>query len=218
MRTRLAGLWCCMMLTAVQVAPANAQVEVRWTGRAQIQFNSTSVKEEDVAEPGQSVSIAGSTFETRRIRLAARLTIDEWITGLIEPDFAGSKVALKQVWMNLGIDPKFQLRIGHYKKPFSQLLLTSSTEYATIERGLRIRELGAAYEKADAAGGAMPLLAKFDGDVVLGEEQELLELFGYMGYELGASAHGQLGAFPWAGSLQRAGLRVADGHLHQQHP
>lgn len=190
--------------------PAAAQdTQVRVSGRVQVQYNTTSVKEGDVGG-GESVSIAASTFETRRVRLGVRLTIDEWITGMLEPDFALGRLQLRQVWMNLGIDPAFELRIGQFKKPFSLVQLTSSLETSAIERGLRIREISDAYGAADAAAGA-PVLGMWQGDPVLGEEQELLDVFGYMGYELGAAAHGSVGAFTYeAGVFNGTGADSRD--------
>lgn len=190
MRTGLVGL--IGLVAATTATPLWAQdVKISLTGRVQVQYNTTSVDENDVAD-GQSVSIASSTFETRRVRLGVKLTVDDWITGMIEPDYALGSLHLRQVWMNLGIDPHFQLRVGQFKKPFSLIQLTSSTETSAIERGLRIRDLGDAFALADGAG-AGSVLGSWAGDPVIGEEQELLDVFGYMNYELGAAAHGALG-------------------------
>jgi hypothetical protein len=195
MRARHVALMGLAM--TVMVVPAQAQdTQVRLTGRVQVQYNTTSVSEEDVAAGGSEV-VAASTFETRRVRLGVRLTIDDWIEGMLEPDFALGRLQLRQVWMNLGIDPAFELRVGQFKKPFSLIQLTSSLETSAIERGLRIRELGEAYAVADA-GAASPVLGTWGGDPVLAEEQELLDVFGYMGYELGAMAHGQLGSLSYS--------------------
>jgi len=191
MRTGLVGLVAAMVATPVLAQ--NTQIRV--SGRVQIQYNTTSVSEGDVAA-GESDSIASSTFETRRVRLGVRLTVNEWITGTIEPEYALGSLSLKQAWMNLAIDPAFEVRVGQFKKPFSLIQLTSSLDLPAIERGLRIRDLADAMAVADeAAGGAV--LGTWAGDQVIGEEQELLEVFGYMGYELGVSAHGRLGAFDY---------------------
>jgi len=192
MRGALTGIaWVGGLLMAVPLAAQTNGVAVRLTGRMQFQFNTTSVSEVDV-DPGQSISISGTTFETRRVRLAAHLDINGWITGMIEPDFALAKLQIRQAWMNLAIDPAFELRMGQFKKPFSLIMLTSSLETPMIERGLRIRDLEEAYRAADEAA-VSPLLGSFRGTTLLGEEQELLEQFGYMNYEMGVSAHGRLG-------------------------
>jgi Phosphate-selective porin O and P len=178
-------------LMAMPVAGQTSGVAVRLTGRMQFQFNTTSVSESDL-NAGQSTSIAGSSFETRRVRLAAHIDINDWITGLIEPDYALGKLQIRQAYMNLAIDPAFELRMGQFKKPFSQILMTSSLEAAMIERGLRIRDLEEAYSAADEAAPS-PVLGSFRGTTLLGEEQELLEQFGYDNYDMGVSAHGRLG-------------------------
>jgi Phosphate-selective porin O and P len=192
MRGGLAGVACVAGLFVAGPLAAQAKgVTVRLTGRLQFQFNTTSVSEADTdGEPG---SIAGSTFETRRVRVAAHIDIDDWISGVIEPDYALGRLQVRQAWMNLAFDPRFEMRFGQFKKPFSLVLLTSSLESAMIERGAKIRNLNEAYAVADAAASER-VLATFENTVLLGEEQELLEAFGYMSYDLGVGAHGKLGA------------------------
>jgi hypothetical protein len=193
MRTGLAGV--SVLAAVMTAAPVRAQeTQIRVSGRVQVQYNTTAVDESDLGD--EAASAASSTFETRRVRLGVRLTIDEWITGSLEPEYALGRLQLRQVWMNLGFDPRFEVRIGQFKKPFSAILLTSSLETASIERGLRIRELGGAYAFADASAGER-VLGSWSGEPVLGEEQTLLDTFGYMGYELGASAHGMVGRFEY---------------------
>ena len=193
MRTGLAGV--SVLVAVMTAAPVRAQeTQIRVSGRVQVQYNTTAVDESDMGD--EAASVASSTFETRRVRLAVRLTIDEWITGSLEPEYALGQLALRQVWINLGFDPGFEVRIGQFKKPFSAILLMSSLETASIERGLRIRELGAAYAFTDASAGER-VLGSWSGEPVLGEEQTLLDMFGYMGYELGASAHGSVGRFEY---------------------
>jgi hypothetical protein len=82
--------------------------------------------------------------------------------------------------------------------------------YPTIERAVRIRGIYDAYGAADAATGS-PLLTPFDGDVLLGEEQELLDRMGYQGYEMGAVAHGSIGPVDYmAGVFNGTGSDTPD--------
>jgi Phosphate-selective porin O and P len=178
-------------LMAMPLVAQTNGVAVQLTGRMQFQFNTTNVSESDLGA-GPSTSIAGSTFEIRRVRLAARIDINGWITGMIEPDFALARLQVRQAWMNLAFDPAFELRMGQFKKPFSQILMTSSLETAMIERGLRIRDVQEAYTAADEAAPS-PVLGSFRGTTLLGEEQDLLEQFGYMNNDMGVTAHGRLG-------------------------
>lgn len=215
MRSMRLGAAVAVIATLV-AAPLAAQsvtagdVTLRLSGRMQFQFNTTSVSEEYLAGPGATASVPWSTFETRRVRLSLGLTIKGWITGMVEPDFAMAKLALKQTWINLGFSDAFQVRMGQFKKPFSVIQTTSSTQTPTIERAVRIRNLADAYERVDDASGS-PVLTRFRGDVMLGEEQEILEMFGYLGYEMGVMAHGRLGAFGYeAGAFNGTGADTRD--------
>ncbi|NJD09374.1 MAG: hypothetical protein FIB01_02655 [Gemmatimonadetes bacterium] len=161
-------------------------VKLGITGRVQFQFNGTSVSGE---EAGLAVAPAGTSFETRRIRLAAELTIDGWIRGMIEPDFAMARLQLRQVWMELGFSDALALRAGQWKKPFSLIQVTSSSMIPMIERNVRIRGLAEALKKENVAG----TLTSFGSIPLIGEEQYLLENLGYDSYDMGAALRGKLG-------------------------
>jgi hypothetical protein len=159
----------------------------------QFQWNSTSV---DTVEAGTPTTpIPWSTFETRRVRLEANVTVEQWVRGMIEADFALARLALKQVWMSLQFDPAFVVRAGQFKKPFSLIELRSSTQNAVIERGLRIRNLEQALAVAD------PLQPKFRGTVLPGEEYALLLAQNYISYDLGAELSGTYKALGWAAGV-----------------
>src|SRR5688572_28270401 len=104
-RTKLGTLLTTGMLLAVAQgvhAQAASPVRVTWSGRAQIQWNTTSVDEE---EAGTSTTpIAWSSFETRRIRIQANVFAGDWIRGIIEPEFALARLQLKQAWIALDFD------------------------------------------------------------------------------------------------------------------
>jgi hypothetical protein len=155
------------------------EVRVRLLGQAQVQFNTTSVTAAEDAPP-----LAGSTFETRRVRWGAEVAVSDWITGKFEHETALGRLRLTDVFMNLAVDPRLQLRVGQFKKPFSLLELTSSTRLLTMERGVRIRGLEQ----------ALPTVASFQaGAPLFGEEQALVGGLGYAGRDLGAALHGALG-------------------------
>ena len=44
-------------------------------------------------------------------------------------------------YVNLAFDPRLELQVGQFKKPFSRLELTSSSRIVPIEFGLRIRHI-----------------------------------------------------------------------------
>ncbi|MCI0432349.1 MAG: OprO/OprP family phosphate-selective porin [Gemmatimonadetes bacterium] len=192
---RVSGVIAGLVLVAGAAGTVSGQgVSVRFSGRIHIQYNTTSVDEGDLVPPGGTggAVIPASTFETRRIRLAANIDAGNGVTAMIEPDFAGARVSLRNVWMNIEIDPAFELRFGTFKRPFGLIQLTSSTMIPQIERGFRIRAAYDAFEVRDGEG-AERQLSKLDGDVLMGEEQELLDRMGYQGYDLGMAAHGAFG-------------------------
>lgn len=161
---------CAVAVAVLLPVPGGAQVpivaegpiQIALTGRLQTQVNTSTA---------DSVY---STFEHRRARIGVDLTIDEWIEGRIEANFAHG-LRLEDAWMNLAFDPMLELRVGQFKKPFSRLELTSSSRIVPIEPGLRIRGLA-----SDA------------------EHFLLLEQNVYLGRELGAQVHGQLGFLGYA--------------------
>jgi hypothetical protein len=178
-------------------APVAAQdrpaVTVSLNGRMQFQWNSTSV---DTVEAGTPTTpIPSSTFETRRVRLEANVTVEEWIRGMVEADFALGRLVLKQVWMSLQVDPALVVRAGQFKKPFSLIELRSSTQNAVIERGVRIRNLEQALAVAD------PTQPRFRNLVLPGEEYALLAAQNYMSYDMGVELSGAYGALGWAAGV-----------------
>jgi hypothetical protein len=184
------------------VAQEAGDVRLRFSGRVQVQYSTSSVEDDEVADP-----VAGSTFETRRIRLRADVTVRDWIDGVLEPDFALGNVGLRRAYVDLGFDDRFALRMGQFKRPFNRLFLISSTETPTIERGLRIRGLSGAYALADAAGPP-PVLGP---STLVGDAFELIEELGHADYELGAAVHGELGAFGYeVGVFNGTGHDAAD--------
>lgn len=172
-------------------------VSLRLTGRIQVQYNTTSVDENDLGSDFDG-DVASSTFEARRVRFGARITIDDWVRGEIEPDFSTRGVGLRNAFVELDFTDEFSARIGQFKKPFSLFFLTSDTEILTIERGVRIRGLSDAVEVAlgdDVVPGPFIVL---EGDLLVPEEQDLLEELRYAGYDLGAELHGEIGRFGYA--------------------
>jgi hypothetical protein len=186
---------------------ASEDVNIRLNGRVQVQFNTTSVSPE---EAGVS-ELPASTFETRRVRLGARVTIREWIEAVIEPEFALGDFALRLAFVNLAFEDWLNLRIGQYKKPFGRIFLESSTQIQAIERGLRIRGLAAAEEREDLAAPPPRVLTFVDGTPLLGEEQFILDALLYQSYDIGTSLHGTTGRlFYEVGVFNGSGLDRRD--------
>lgn len=182
------------IILAAGVAPVRGQappVTVGVTGRVQVQWNSTSVADEEAGGP-----VASSTFETRRVRLGVNVLVSDWIRGAIEPEFALGRFQIRQAWMALEVDSALVIRAGQFKKPFSMIFLTSSTAHPMIERGVRIRGLAEAMERAEPGR-----LSALDGALLVGEQHALLDTQGYLAYELGATLEGRRGGLAWAAGV-----------------
>lgn len=190
----------CVGLLVLGTAALSAQqvtsgaVRLRLHGRVQAQFNTTSVEEEELRQLGLDPSpIPSTTFEIRRARLGADVEYSDLISGKVELDFAMGRVQMRDVYANMNFDPKLQLRVGQFKRPFGLLSLTSSTRYPVIERGLRVRGVSDALGARDTAN----VLTRFGGRL-LGEEQFLLDAFEYQNFDIGAMLHGDAGAFGYS--------------------
>jgi hypothetical protein len=181
---------------------------LRLGGRVQAQFSTTNVDESALVarQRPPSSPIPATMFETRRVRLSTELDYGDAVTGKLELEYGMARLQLRDTWVNIALDPALQLRVGQFKKPFSLLQLTSSTRWPVIERGVRMRGLPESLLAADADS----VITSFRGAVVPGEEQELLDQFGYQNFDLGGAIHGsigrfgyQIGLFNGAGSDQR---------------
>ncbi len=103
-------------------------IEVGIGGRMQTQFNTTSVE-----------GVPESQLFLRRVRLELEVRVNDLVSGRLQPDFAGDRVVLKDVYLQLDLAPAVKLRTGKFFKPFSLLENTTSTRILPIERGAAIR-------------------------------------------------------------------------------
>lgn len=125
-------------LGAQQSRPAvftSDALEVAVGGRVQAEFNTTSVETEPDTEWG-----------LRRVRLQATVKVNEWVTAKIQPEYAGSRVSVRDAFVRFAFDPAFNLVAGQANRPFGTITPTSSSLLPTIDRGLRIRGLPDARE------------------------------------------------------------------------
>lgn len=163
-RTRVPPI---LLLLLASATPAAAQgftlvsdsLRLTLSGRVQTIFNTTDA-------PG----FASTEWALRRVRLEANVRVNPVVSGKIQPEYAGSRVQLRDAFVRLDLHPALHLLAGQANRPFSLVNLTSSTRMAPIERGVRIRgvvgardhislltELG--YADRDVglqAGGTMP--------------------------------------------------------------
>jgi hypothetical protein len=207
--------WVLPMMAAVAVwgagadgARAQEAPVVRVFGTVQSQFSTTSVDESDA---GIATAPAPTSFEARRIRFGADVRISEYLTGRVEQDMGGGRFQLRSGWLNYRFADAWAVQAGQFKKPFGLIQLTSHRVVPTIERGVRIRGLTQTLGAQDTAGGAAPLLGRLRGQLVIGEQQALLDVLGYQGYDLGAMVHGSpAGWLVQAGVFNGAGPDVPD--------
>ncbi|HEU0012446.1 MAG TPA: porin [Longimicrobium sp.] len=121
-------------------------------GRVHTQLNTTSVD-----------SAAATEMLLRRVRLEANLQLNRVVGGRIQPEFAGSRVTLRDAYVRLTLDPAFVLTAGQAHRPASLLTEYSSTRIVPIERGLRIRGVQGDWEQHNLVS----LLGYADRDVGL---------------------------------------------------
>ena len=171
MRTLIGGV----AIAAVLLHPGGSTAQVAVIEEGPIQISLTGRLQTQVNT--SSADSVYSTFEHRRARVGVDLLIDEWIEGRVEANFAHG-LRLEDAWMNLAFHPAFQFQVGQFKKPFSRIELTSSSRIVPIEYGLRIRGLAQ-----------------------IAEHHLLLADNGYLGRELGAQVHGEIGPVGYAAGV-----------------
>ncbi|HWP47525.1 MAG TPA: porin [Candidatus Limnocylindrales bacterium] len=131
-------LWITSLLVLAAEEPKptinifpNQAVKLTIGGYAHFQFSTSSVEDQ-----------VDSSFEVRRARLTADAVLSDWLSGRIMIDAASSTDILRDAYLLLNFDPRFNIRIGQYKRPFFLLEILSATTHLPIERGVRIRGLG----------------------------------------------------------------------------
>lgn len=99
------------------------------TGRVQTMWYTSSIK-------GQP----GNEFLVRRARMALKVKANDWLSGIVEPDFAAGsgKVDLKDCYVKMSPNENVDIIMGQTKRRFDIFELTSSTQMLVIERDGRI--------------------------------------------------------------------------------
>ena len=128
-------------LLLLAAAPAGAQgftiasdsMRLTLGGRVQTLFSTTDA-------PG----FAATEWSLRRVRLEANVRVNRLMSGKIQPEYAGSRVLLRDAFVRVELDPALHLVAGQAFRPFSLITQTSSTRILPIERGVRIRGVAGA--------------------------------------------------------------------------
>ena len=128
MRLHLACTAAAALWLAGHAAPLAAQPTITVGGRFHTQFNTTSV-------PGE----LGSEFLIRRARVDALVKVNEFLSGFVQPEYAGDQAFLRVAYARLDFGRALYAMIGQYKRPFDLFTLTSSVDILAIERTGDIR-------------------------------------------------------------------------------
>ena len=128
MRIRIACPAAAALWLAGYAAPLAAQPTITVGGRFHTQFNTPSV-------PGEP----GSEFLIRRARVDATVKVNDFLSGFVQPEYAGDEAFLRVAYARLDFGPALYAMIGQYKRPFDLFTLTSSVDILAIERNGAIR-------------------------------------------------------------------------------
>jgi hypothetical protein len=118
------------------IATPDSSAKITFGGRVQTIFNTSSVDDVPAAQT-----------ELRRVRLEANLQLGDLVYGKIQPEFAGSRVTLKDAYVRLNFHPAAQLWAGQAHRPFGVISPASTVRILPIEKGLRIRGVRDAFDE-----------------------------------------------------------------------
>jgi hypothetical protein len=134
MRKLVVGLAVCGALGLIVPRPVRAvdidskATKITITGRIQPMWSTSSI---DNGDPSNE-------FLIRRARMALKLKVNDWVGGMVEPDFGEGKIALKDAYFKVEPNEHLELIGGQTKRRFDLFELTSSTQILVIERDGRI--------------------------------------------------------------------------------
>ena len=128
----VSGILLAAALSVGGSAPAAAQIEIeargaslRIGGRLQTQFAHSSV-----------AGAPGADFLIRRGRVTFDATLNEWVSGRVQHDFASG--SLKDTYVRFTAGSGLRVDVGHFKRSFDLFMLQSSSDISVIERDGRI--------------------------------------------------------------------------------
>lgn len=184
------GHWKCAVVMAglalSAATPVRAQPEVRARLGAYLQVE-TQWSSLGTREDGNI------TTDLHRVRPRVDFEVGEWISGRIEPDFAGGRVRLRSAYIAFDLGGA-ELTFGQFKKPFGLIQLTSSSAIPVIERPTAIAGLNDRFD-------GLPLVELPDGRSIVPDEQTILDLQAFQGYAVGAAVGGDAGRLSWQAGI-----------------
>ncbi len=102
---------------------ANNLAEIKFSGRVNLQYNTTSVGDRRSSE-----------FLLRRVRLTAEFKFNDFLSGKIEPEYAITSTRVRDAYGRLTFGSGFRFTFGQFKKPTDVFQLTTSSLLPVIER------------------------------------------------------------------------------------
>lgn len=146
MRSKTLLLAAALVLTAAPALEAQTEItargaDIRIGGRLHGQFTTSSVDG------------ANSQFAFRRARLNIDVSVGDFWSARVQPDFVGGTATLQDAWVRFNFDPAFRVSVGQFQRAFDIFEASSSTELSIIERDGRI----GGYSNCAGVGGVCTL-------------------------------------------------------------
>ena len=187
--TRLSGVTLAVIAAFAIAGEATAQnavtpraSSVRIGGLLQVQYATSS------ADPYQD------QFFFRRARIETDITVNDFLTARVQPEFGGFEATLRDAYVRLEFSPAFQVTMGQFKRPFDLFELSSDADLSTIERDGRVGGVNA----CSGVGGVCSY-------------SRLTEKLGYADRDIGVRVSGARGKATWdVAMMNGAGQNVAD--------
>ncbi len=127
-------------ITNAQENVVSKKSKVSFTGRLHAQSQTSNVK---------AAENMNNTFFIRRARLTAKFkNLSGTMAAKVQYDLGEGGAKLKDGYVELKLNPKLNIKLGQYKKPFSLWELTSSTKTMVIERGNKL--LGSSWKSTNS--------------------------------------------------------------------
>jgi len=141
-----------------------------------------------------SVSAARNDFFLRRVRLKADIDVNEWVSGRVQPDFAGGDLELQDAYVAFDFAPELRLSVGQFKRSFELIDLQSTNDLPIVEREGRVEGFAA----CPGVGGIC-------------SSWRMLEQLLFAGRDQGIRLDGSAGGFRYeAGISNGEGLNTSD--------
>ena len=141
-----------------------------------------------------SVETYADHFFFRRARIEADITVNDFFSARLQPEFGGFEAELRDAYVRLDFSPAFQVTMGQFKRPFDLFELSSSVDLSLIERDGRVGGVNT----CSGVGGICSY-------------SRLTEKLGFADRDIGVRVSGARGKVRWNVAMTNgAGQNVAD--------